>query len=333
MNKLEARTALVKRTGRYDLVGAQLVDGSYVPDYTVDAGADAVLDAAIRSLDEQIKLRINKMKKTFNVDAGDEHIRIPGLRSIIYVQYQETSGSHPYPLDMIESKEAEHWKYVALQHASVCARPHLFYINARDTTPQVTSYTLSFPYVCPTPTPSSVTVSLCDPTATYGVKVVSTQEVFTAANTDSRVISSPATTFAIGFVLDGVSPETDYEACMKVVEVIGEATHTSYVRNTFTPAATYPGITIIPAATIDAGIVTVDGWFYTTWDSSLLTATCWWSVYDSRLLMHMAALELGIMSSDENVALAERQIEKHRRSQICDDISTEVAMLGNKGSW
>ena len=55
MNLLQLRERVTRQCGRYNLVGRKLVSGEYEPDYAVDAGVDAFINAAITTLAHEVR--------------------------------------------------------------------------------------------------------------------------------------------------------------------------------------------------------------------------------------------------------------------------------------
>ncbi len=69
MDLLDVRKTFVKQAGRYDLVGAEELDGVLVPDYTVDNGANYYINKAHKYLDDKIRVSNQRIHRTFTVAA------------------------------------------------------------------------------------------------------------------------------------------------------------------------------------------------------------------------------------------------------------------------
>ncbi len=80
MNLQELREAVVRQSGRTDLVGFELDgDGIRIPDYEVDRGVDRFINQAIKTLSNVIKIHDNMRHYTTTVDATHAGIIIPGF--------------------------------------------------------------------------------------------------------------------------------------------------------------------------------------------------------------------------------------------------------------
>ena len=80
MNLQELRQAVVRQSGRTDLVGYTLdVDGIREPDFTADNGVDRFINSAIKTLSQEIKTQDNIQHFTVTVDGDAAGIAIPGF--------------------------------------------------------------------------------------------------------------------------------------------------------------------------------------------------------------------------------------------------------------
>lgn len=75
-------TMLVVNTGHYHLVGTQVSGGDTVPDFSVDAGAVAYINKAVRWWDRQSRHARKLKKTTVELAAGDVQITVAGFFSI-----------------------------------------------------------------------------------------------------------------------------------------------------------------------------------------------------------------------------------------------------------
>jgi hypothetical protein len=70
---------IVRQTGRYDLVGTEVVAGETIPKYSTDNGIMQKIYAAIQLLEENICVRANRRKRHYHLLANAYNLPVPNL--------------------------------------------------------------------------------------------------------------------------------------------------------------------------------------------------------------------------------------------------------------
>ena len=325
MNRVQLRTELVKRTGRYSLVGTKTISDTFYPDYTVDAGADAFLDSAVRRLDEQVSIRLNKRKFVASLTAEQELVAVPRLRSIASVQHQLPDAA-PVFLSLLEQSDEESVRFLA-----TLRNGDAYYDDTVNATTQSPAYysIKGFGSVAVTSVGFSIYVPSSLPAADVTTVTLSyVRAAGSLVNLVENIVLTSIDGHTYMYVFAAAEVGSTYDAQFSVTQTIdGDVFSCLYDVRAKTDD-TGIGLKLMPAATL-GGTLIVDGWFYSDFGASD-TDTCWWSIAHPDLVLLMATLEMGIATMDENVILAQRRLDDIKRNLISDDISTEVDALGRQ---